>query len=100
MNLRVTDRASRILKGDIPLGKNVYSAMSDIEIVLDQTHFRGNVILDEEKNRLWLNVCPTRYANNSFASDLCDQLSYLIRCNHDLNLPLYYAGRNFPYRQN
>jgi len=95
MNLQITETAKRILKEDTVLDRTIYRALNDIEIVLDQSYFQGNVILDEEGKGLWLNICPTRYANNFEAIDLCDQLTYLIKCNHELNLPLSYSGEQF-----
>ena len=95
MNLRITENAKRILKADATLDRTVYRAMNDIEIVLDQSYFQGSVVLDEDGKGLWLNICPTRYANTFEARDLCDQLTYLIKCNHELNLPLSYSGEQF-----
>jgi len=97
MIVKTTEGANRILNRNSKFEKAVYSAMKDIEIVLDGSFFNGQVVLDsDEKRPIFMNLKPTRHFNG--VEDLCDQLNYLIQCNHELNLPLQYNGETFRYR--
>lgn len=97
MIVKTTAGANRILKRNTKFERAVYNAMQDIEIVLDGSFFKGQVVLDgDEKRPVFINLKPTRHFNG--VEDLCDQLNYLIQCNHELNLPLQYNGETFRYR--
>ena len=97
MIVKTTEGASRILKQNNTFRNAVYKAIRDIEIILDGSFFNGHVEIDRDENRLiFMNIKPTRHYNG--VEDLCDQLNYLIKCNHELDLPLQYNGETFRYR--
>lgn len=97
MIVKTTEGASRILTQNINFHNALYRAMKDIEIVLDGSYFNGHVEIDRNEDKLiFMNIKPTRHYNG--VEDLCDQLNYLIKCNHELDLPLQYNGETFRYR--
>ncbi len=97
MILNITTDAKRVLNNNTPLERAVYKTLKDIEIVLDSSFFKGNVVVEDENGRIFMDVCPHRYYSSSQVRDICDQISYLIKCNNDLNLPFKYNGETFRY---
>ena len=98
MIVSITKDAQRILNKRSGLGKSIFNALNDIEIILDGSFFQGKVLLESDENKIWMNVCPTRYYKSSNEiEDICDQISYLIKCNHELDLPFKYNGETFRY---
>ncbi len=95
MNLKITNGAKRVLSRNIEFSNNVYNALEDIEVVLDQTFFKGNVILEEGCEKLCLNLNPKQWMNDSCVFDLFEQINYIIKCNLELNLPLKLNGKIF-----
>ena len=95
MNLRITDGAKRILSNDFNFSDTLYNTLDDIEVVLDQTYFKGTVVLDEGCDKLCLNIFPKLWMNETCIYDLFDQLNYIIKCNLELNLPLKLNGKIF-----
>ena len=96
MNLNITNGAQRVLNKNPSFEKRIFKAVDDMEIVLDQCHFKGNVIIDNKGKEMFLNIEPVNHMNS--LGDLCSQLDYLIKCNGELNFPLYYKGEMFRYQ--
>ena len=95
MNLSITNGAKRILSKEKKYTSMLFHALEDIEVVLDQTYFRGHVLLEEGNENLFLDICPKSWINDSALNDLYDQITYIIWCNRELNLPLKFNGKLF-----
>ena len=65
---------------------------------MDASYFKGDVVLEDEKGHVWMNICPARYHSSGEVRDICDQISYLIQCNNELDLPFTYNSEIFRYR--
>jgi hypothetical protein len=98
MKLNITQDARRVLNKDTLLSNSVYRALNDIEILLDTSYFKGNVILEDKEGKVWMNIIPKQYLSTENVKDICDQISYLIQCNNELDLPFAYNNEIFRYR--
>tara|TARA_R100000963_G_C4639621_1_gene103335 strand:- start:728 stop:1030 length:303 start_codon:yes stop_codon:yes gene_type:complete len=98
MILNVTSDAKRVLNKDSTFSNSVYRALKDIEILLDTSYFKGNVILEDNGGKVWMNIIPNQYLSSESVRDMCDQISYLIQCNNELDLPFTYNSEIFRYR--
>jgi len=98
MILNITQDARRILNQQKSFQRAVYRTLKDIEIVLDASYFKGDVVLQDEEGQIFMNICPARYHSSGEVRDICDQVSYLIKCNSELNLPFKYKGETFRYQ--
>jgi len=98
MMLNITHDARRVLDKDSIFSNSVYRALKDIEILLDTSYFRGNVVLEDNKGKVWMNIIPKQYLSSDNIKDICDQISYLIKCNNELDLPFTYNSEIFRYR--
>ena len=96
MNLDITQGAKRVLNANPAFSKKIYKAVNEMEIVLDQCHFKGNVVVGNDKKDVYFNIEPLNHIHS--VNDLCSQLEYLIKCNNELNFPLYYKGEIFRYQ--
>jgi len=95
MNLSITNGAKRVLSKEREYNSILFRALEDIEVVLDQTYFRGHVLLEEGDENLFLDICPKSWIDDSALNDLYDQITYIIWCNQELNLPLKFNGKIF-----
>ena len=98
MILNITNDARRVLNKDSLFSNSVYRALKDIEILLDTSYFRGNVVLEDNDGKVWMNIIPKQYLSSDCIKDICDQISYLIQCNNELDLPFTYNSEIFRYR--
>lgn len=98
MILNITNDARRVLDKDSLFSNSVYRALKDIEILLDTSYFRGNVVLEDTEGKVWMNIIPKQYLSSDSIKDICDQISYLIQCNNELDLPFAYNSEIFRYR--
>ena len=98
MILNITNDARRVLNKDSLFSNSVYRALKDIEILLDTSYFRGNVVLEDNDGKVWMNIIPKQYLSSDNIKDICDQISYLIKCNNELDLPFTYNSEIFRYR--
>jgi hypothetical protein len=95
MNLSITNGAKRILSKEKRYTSMLFHALEDIEVVLDQTYFRGHIVLEGGHKNLCLDICSKSWMNESTLMDLYDQITYIIWCNRELNLPLKFNGKIF-----
>lgn len=96
MNLDITQGAKRVLNKNPLFSDRIFKAVNEMEIVLDQCHFKGNVVLGNTKEEVFFSIEPLNHIHS--IQDLCSQLEYLIKCNTELNFPLYYKGEIFRYQ--
>ena len=61
MILNITNDARRVLDKDSLFSNSVYRALKDIEILLDTSYFRGNVVLEDTEGKVWMNIIPKQY---------------------------------------
>ena len=82
MNLDITQGAKRVLNRNPLFSERVFKAVNDMEIVLDQCHFKGNIVLGNKEEDVYFNIEPLNHIQS--LQDLYSQLEYLIKCNTEL----------------